>query len=141
LKVVVDTVVFVRALINPNSIWGRVLGRAPEYTLVTTDAIRAEVLRVVARPELRSRFTRMKPLPPIERAIEYLSLALAVPDGPLVSVCRDPNDDKFFACARSGRADYIVSEDEDILAIPEYSGARTIRAAEFLRILDATRQR
>ena len=52
-------------------------------------------------------------------------------------VCRDEDDDKFFACAAAGYADYIVSEDEDILAIREYEGVRTVRTAAFLRLLDA----
>ena len=69
--------------------------------------------------------------------IAYLSAAVVMPDPEPVQVCRDPTDDKFFACAAAGHADYIVSEDEDILAIPEYQGARTIRTADFLRLLDA----
>jgi predicted nucleic acid-binding protein len=54
-------------------------------------------------------------------------------------VCRDRDDDKFFACAIAGNADYIVSEDDDILAIAEYDGMRTIRARGFIRLLDAAR--
>ncbi len=44
----------------------------------------------------------------------------------------------FFACAAAGGADYIVSEDEDVLAIAEYEGVRTIRAAAFLELLGAS---
>jgi predicted nucleic acid-binding protein len=44
-----------------------------------------------------------------------------------------------FACAAASGADYIVSEDEDVLAISEYGGARTIRATAFLELLDASR--
>jgi hypothetical protein len=41
-----------------------------------------------------------------------------------------------FACALAGRADYIVSEDRDILAAGEYEGIRTVRAVQFLKLLD-----
>jgi uncharacterized protein len=136
LRVVVDTVVFVRALMNPKSIWGALLDRAPEFTILTSDGLRRELFRVSRRPELQARLSRMSDLPPVERAVAYLSSAVVVPNHPPVTVCRDPKDDKFFACAAAGKADYIVSEDEDILAIEEYEGVRTIRAAAFLRLLE-----
>lgn len=137
MRVVVDTVVFIRALMNPKSKWGALLDRAPEFTLLTTDELRRELLRVSRRPELQTRLSRMSALPPRDRAIAYLSLALVVPHPPPVKICRDPKDDKFFACAAAGNADYIVSEDEDILAISEYDTAKTIRTAAFLKLLDA----
>jgi putative PIN family toxin of toxin-antitoxin system len=49
-----------------------------------------------------------------------------------IAVCRDQADDKFFACAVAGRADYIVTEDKDILDVGEYRGVRPVSAAEFL---------
>jgi predicted nucleic acid-binding protein len=38
--------------------------------------------------------------------------------------CRDPGDDKFLAAALAGEADYIVSEDLDLLSMGEYEGIR-----------------
>ena len=52
-----------------------------------------------------------------------------------VTVCRDPNDDKFFECALAGRADYIVSEDKDILAVAKYQGTQN-RFGSRVSILD-----
>ena len=51
-------------------------------------------------------------------------------------VCRDPNDDKLFACAAAGAVDYIVSDDYDVLAVGEYAGARTITTVAFLQVLE-----
>ena len=33
------------------------------------------------------------------------------------SVCRDPHDDKFFYCAVSVKADYLVTGDKDLLSL------------------------
>jgi predicted nucleic acid-binding protein len=52
-----------------------------------------------------------------------------------LSVCRDPHDDKFFECAVKGRAQYIVSEDRDILDVSEYKGVRTIAADKLIALL------
>lgn len=51
-------------------------------------------------------------------------------------MCRDPDDDKLFACAKAARADYIVSDDKDVLAVASYEGALAITALEFERVLD-----
>ena len=42
----------------------------------------------------------------------------------------------FLACAKSANADYIVSEDKDLLVLDPYENIRIISALEFLRILE-----
>ena len=49
-----------------------------------------------------------------------------------VSVCRDPDDDKFINCAVDAKALYIVSGDSDLLDIKEYEGIEIITAADFV---------
>lgn len=45
-------------------------------------------------------------------------------------------DDKLFECAKAGEAQYIVSEDDDVLTIGEYQAVSTVSAVQFLAILD-----
>ena len=48
LRVVFDTVIFVRALINPHGIWGRLIFQhADAYTLVISPPVVAEILEVL----------------------------------------------------------------------------------------------
>ena len=49
-----------------------------------------------------------------------------------VSVCRDPRDDKFLSLALSGRADYLISGDDDLLVLDGFRGIR-ILAPSFLQ--------
>ena len=51
-------------------------------------------------------------------------------------ICRDPDDDKFLSCAVSGRADCIVSGDQDILDLGRYPSIKIIRASEFIKMFD-----
>ena len=39
-----------------------------------------------------------------------------------ISVCRDPEDDKFIECAVDANCIYIVSGDKDLLSVKEYEG-------------------
>jgi putative PIN family toxin of toxin-antitoxin system len=49
-------------------------------------------------------------------------------------VCRDPEDDKFLACALSGAAHFILSGDKDLNDLKSYKTIRIIKASEFLRL-------
>ena len=51
----------------------------------------------------------------------------------IVMVCRDPDDDKFIACAVDSRSLYVVSGDKDLLAVKQYADVRVVTVAEFFR--------
>jgi len=54
-----------------------------------------------------------------------------------VKIARDPQDDKFLACATEGTADYLVSGDEELLQIKVYEGTQIVSPADFLDILQS----
>lgn len=136
MRAVLDTVVFVRALINPKGRWGRLLfEHSDKYVIVLSPEIVKEILDVINRPELHRRFPEMADLPRMDLVLSRLEEAEVVEPQERLEVCRDPNDNKFFECAIAARADYIVSEDKDLLVVAEYKGIRTVSAAEFLTIV------
>jgi putative PIN family toxin of toxin-antitoxin system len=137
LRVVLDAVIFVRALINAASTSGQLLQRSDEFTILLSLDVTREILGVLLRTELQHRLYRLSGLPQLQLILGAISSAETVEPINRPAICRDPHDDKYFWCAADGRADYIVSEDQDILAIREYKGVRTVQAAEFLRLLDA----
>jgi len=55
------------------------------------------------------------------------------------NICRDPEDDKFLAAARFSNADFIVSEDNDLLSLGEYDGIQICTAESLLHVLDRDR--
>ena len=133
MRIVLDTDIYVRALINPKARWGRLaLEVARRHTTITSPEIIREVIEVLQRRELKDR------LPAMDYAVRFEAILAALREAEVVrpedqpSVCRDADDDKFFWCAAAASADYIVTEDSDILAIAEYEGSRTISAADFL---------
>jgi uncharacterized protein len=70
--------------------------------------------------------------------IDILSLgAIEAPDipGDIPALTRDPKDGYLLACAVVGQADYIVSGDDDLLALREVEGVRMVSAREFWEIL------
>ena len=53
------------------------------------------------------------------------------------AISRDPSDDKFLATAAVAEADYLVTEDKDILVLKEHGRTAIVSAAEFLAALES----
>jgi len=135
MRAVLDTQVFVRALINPKSRSGLLLSKfSDRFTIVVSPQVLQEILEVLFRSELTKKYKRLGRID-VEKVISLLAEAEVVEPRESVSVCRDPNDDKFLECAIAGKADYIVSEDEDLLVIKEHRGIKIIDTETFLDLV------
>jgi len=135
--VVIDTVVFVRCLINPESSHGELIfRRRHQYRLIVSKPIVDEVLEVIQRPRVVANFARSGHAARV--SIEhFLAGAILVEPVTLGWTGRDPNDDKFIAAAVAGGATYIVSEDRDLLHLGNYEGVSIVDTASFLSLLNA----
>ena len=49
----------------------------------------------------------------------------------VINVCRDPDDNKFIACAVDAKAIYIVSGDKDLLSVENYDEIEIVTARDF----------
>lgn len=135
MRVVFDTVGFVRGLINPLSRWGHILfDYADDYQLIVSEPIILEVLDVLRRPAVVRLFKTL-PGRDVAAIVAILTDAELVEVREIPAVSRDPKDDKFLATASLAGADYLVSEDEDLLVLREYRGFRIVDAATFLDFL------
>ncbi|MBC7249774.1 MAG: putative toxin-antitoxin system toxin component, PIN family [Anaerolineae bacterium] len=109
------------------------------YDLVTSEAIIAEIERVLRYPRIGERYAIAEQ--DIARLVESLRAdALIVPsDYQVAGVCADPDDDKFLACAVEAQADCIVTGDPDLLALSQYGGIAILKPHEFLERLRVAR--
>ncbi len=136
IRAVIDTTVFVRALINPHSRCGRLLfEHAGSYTIVMSRPIAQEILEVIQRPELTTKYRGLRRID-MRRMIDLIAMAEAVDVETVWPVSRDPNDDVFVATAIAGKAGYIVSEDRDLLSLREISGIRVVDARRFIALFE-----
>lgn len=140
MRAVLDNVIFVRALINPYGVCGLVLGELQSrYTIVLSPDIIREIMDVTRRSSLEEKLGVSGDPPPVDRVLDLIQYAEVVEPEMELNVCRDPKDNKFFECAVAASADYIVSEERDILDVEEFEGVRTINAADFVKILREVR--
>jgi uncharacterized protein len=52
-----------------------------------------------------------------------------------IQACRDPKDDKFLELAINGAADYLVTGDQDLLALHPFATTNIVSAKAFTQIL------
>ena len=139
LRIVLDTVVFVRALINPNSRSGWLLyGYSDRYKIIVSKPTAQELLEVIQRLELTRRYPRLARIS-LRQVIDLLSKAEAVEIGIPRSIARDPKDDVFVATALAGRADYLISEDKDLLVLGNTAGVPIIDTQTFIELIESER--
>ena len=112
---------------------------AYQVTLVLTDRIEDEYLslagkRDVARLLARKRTERTE----FDESIRLICSAAerVYPVGDLPP-CRDPDDRMYLHCAVAGRVDYMVSYDDDLLAMVEIDGIPIVTPADFLRRVES----
>jgi uncharacterized protein len=90
------------------------------------------------KQELESLLTRRHKIGPATRvALEaYVDLCEFVEPEPLDErVCRDEDDDVVLATALAGKADVIVTGDEDLLVLKRFRGIRIVSPRQFLELL------
>ena len=137
MRVVIDTGVLLSAFIKRQSAPGRVLeqvrsgGLTPLYSAAMLD----ELLDVFSRPHIQRRY--------YIRSVDIESLfALLQTVGEPVVVqmqvrdCRDPKDNKFLETALAGRADCIISGDEDLRVLHPWRAILILSPAQVLERLD-----
>lgn len=135
IKVVIDTQLFLRAAINRRSLPARLIydlrGR---YQLVTSVEVSAEITDVLNRVELREKFKTLTD-EVVQEIVTLLQTAEVVAPTEVEAISRDAKDDIFLACAKASGAQYIVSEDKDLLVLNPYEGIQIINALDFLNVL------
>ena len=135
LSVVFDTVIFVRSLINPHNRCGKVIfASGVSYRLFLSPPVLTEIIEVLNRPELTKKFRRLGEMNMVT-VLNLLASADIVEIDPIQPVSRDVKDDKFLATAHAAKADYLVTEDQDLLVLEEYQDVKIITAERFLEIL------
>jgi putative PIN family toxin of toxin-antitoxin system len=133
MRAVIDTGVFVSALIRRQGTTGDVLRalRDGRFTVIyTTDTV-VEIIDVLGRPWFRTKY-HIEP-DDITALVNLIRLrGELVNPGKKVTACRDPKDDKFLEAALAARADCIVSGDTDLLDMSSFEEIPILRPAEFL---------
>jgi len=128
-RVVLDTNVVVSGLLFPGSVPAKALLKAQMGIVLASEAIRLELLSVLARKQFDRYYSReIRQGLAAQFVIATVEIEIPAP----IRVCRDPRDDKFLEATVHGRADAIITGDLDLLTLDPFHGIRVLTPAGFL---------
>lgn len=136
LRVVIDTNIIISGAFwigLPRDVLAAI--RANKAQMLATVATIAELNRTLSRPKFQTYAAKTNQK--LEQLIEtYTAIVervepVAIPAG----IVRDPKDEMILGCAVGGKADAIVTGDQDLLVLGIYEGVPIWTAAQFLHAL------
>lgn len=143
IRAVIDTNVLVSGIISPKGAPRKILNLARKkvFKVVTSVSINHEILNVLHRNYIYIKYNLNEEIVDNISAFLYEGTILTEDLYMVSKVRKDPEDNKFIACAIEGDADYIVSGDEHLLDLKHYKSIQILDARAFLKILGAPEKR
>jgi hypothetical protein len=128
-RLVVDANILLSALIGGELRWFREVLANDDLDLLVSSSMLEEVERVASRPYFWKYF-------PLDEAVEILTIVkrngtLVKVKPPYERICRDPKDDHLLALAKKGKADFLITGDEDMLVLKKHGKSRILKPAAF----------
>jgi len=127
---VFDTNVIVSAALLAGSVPSQAFDKAlDEGTILISVSVLLELAEVLSRKKLNKYLLeeeRMRFLVALLKETELIEVTVAITD------CRNVKDNKFLELAATGRADYIISGDQDLLVLNPFRGIPILTPREFL---------
>ncbi|MEK0337538.1 MAG: putative toxin-antitoxin system toxin component, PIN family [Nitrosopumilus sp.] len=134
IKIIIDTNLFISFLI------GKRLHRLKQ-TLIdsSTELIFAEqnineLIIVTSRDKFRKYFT----IRDVENLVDFIRITSKVYEIKRIKkICRDSKDDFLLALAKRGKANFLITGDNDLLDLKNYGKTKIISIDEFEKILES----
>ena len=130
MRVVLDANVVIAAVISEGLCRDLVRVRVLPHTLVTSEPLLCE-LQMTLRDKFREDPDELPLLFQLNEEAEIVT-----PSRLDERVCRDKDDDVVLATGLAGKADVIVTGDDDLLVLKEFRGIRILSPRQFLQLLD-----
>lgn len=136
IRIVLDTNLFVSALLKPGSNPDIILRlvKDEKVLLLMSGSICLKISRVLTYPKIRKRLIASDE--ELKNFVQLLStVAIITPDTlNLPPLDADPDDTKYLVCAVEGHADFIISGDHHLTDLVMYRGIRIVTPGDFIRI-------
>ena len=130
LRVVLDTNVVVSAMLLPGSVPRRALDRGLDQgSILISIPVLLEISELLTREKFDRYLTESERLRFLVALLKETELVEITEQ---IDVCRDPKDNKFLELAICGKADFIITGDDDLLDLDPFRELRIISPRDFL---------
>lgn len=132
IRAILDTNLWISYLISKRLSEIDALFERNDLLLLFSEELLEEFIEVAGRPKFRSYF-------PAQSVEELLSLfdefGELIDVKSTVDLCRDPKDNFLLALAKDGYADFLVTGDDDLLALKNFENTKILTYSAFKSIL------
>ena len=128
MKIVLDTNVLISGIFFSGSPYQILKAwREGKIKIIASEEILSEYQRVAEE------LSRQFPSVDIDRILELITIHAELVDASdfQVTICEDPDDNKFIACALASKSKTIVSGDKHLINITGYKGIQVVKPREF----------
>jgi putative PIN family toxin of toxin-antitoxin system len=131
-RVVLDTNVLISFALSPTATAAQAVERALAlFDLLSSPATLAEFVTRLMQPK----FDRYITLEQRRRLLlTVIQRSMLIQAAEQVTVCRDPDDNKFLELATSGQARFLITGDQDLLVLQAYGVTEIVTPARFLAL-------
>lgn len=129
---VIDTNIFMAALLNPSGAPAKIRSRwrRRQFEIFISDAVFEEYSDVLTHAPALSEFDVQTLLDELQSFAQHVIIA-----GTL-HVCKDPDDDVFLETALTAGVDFLVTKNLKHFPHKSYEGVRIVNVAKFLKELE-----
>ncbi len=129
-KIVLDTNIFIYFLISDSFHKLDKKLKNNDIKLLFSKELLAEFLQVVSRPKFKKYFSDKDVTNLLNELHNY---AYLVDVNTQVSLCRDKKDNFLLALCADGKADLLLTGDEDLLVLRKYKKTAIIKISDYLK--------
>jgi uncharacterized protein len=135
LRIVIDTNILVSALIFNGGKLGvfRQLWQDNQFQPLVSRSTATELIQVLAYPKFKLTAADQENL--LADYLPFCETVTMPTELPEILTCRDPYDEQFLHLAIFGRADYLVTGDQDLLSLSDIFECPIVTAEHFLNTL------
>jgi len=131
LKLIVDTNLWISFIIsNKQDLLDPILFAEKARLLFSTELI-TEIQQTITKPKLKKYFATdalEQMLSTFEPFIDLIDVKS------VVTICRDPKDNFLLTLAKDGKADYLLTGDNDLLDVKKFGKTKIITLSNFIEV-------
>jgi putative PIN family toxin of toxin-antitoxin system len=129
LRLVIDTNLWISFIISKKLNQLEPILLAENTRILFSSELVEELQATITKPKLKKYFSENaleEMLTVFDPYIDFITVKSTV------SICRDPNDNFLLALAKDGKANYLLTGDNDLLDIGKYEKTTIIKITDFL---------
>ena len=132
-RVIIDTNLWISFLIGKRLHFLRNLIIENQIKLLYSKQLKEELVLVTKREKL-SKYFKNDQVQELIQLIDIISENITI--NKVEKICRDPKDDFLLALAIKGKADYLITGDDDLLLIKKIGKTKIVNITDFAKKFD-----